>query len=244
MSSRKEQKEALRREREAREQAAKAAQRRKQLVGYGVGGALALAAVVIVVVVLAAGGGDGGPNGEGNAFPSGGKVEDPGPLSADVEAAADAAGCELKSNKVDDPLPDGSYHLQSETDSGNHKQNPPTSGLHNPIPADDGLYQEAPTDEQLVHSLEHGRVIIWAKPSLPKEDRAALRALFEQDDLQMILVPRANMPYAVAATAWNGDPKPTGVGRLMGCPRFDDKVVDALRAFRDEHRARGPEPVP
>ena len=246
MSSRKEQKEALRREREAREQAAKAAQRRKQMIGYGVGGALVLAAAVIVIVLVVAGGGDdGGPNG-GDVFPSGGSVADPGPLSADVEAAAEAAGCELKSNTVADPPAsgDGSYHLQSETDSGNHKQNPPTSGMHNPIPADDGLYQEAPTDEQLVHSLEHGRVITWAKPSLPKEDRAALRALFEENDPQLIFVARANMPYDVAATAWNGDPRPNGMGQLMGCPRWNDEVIDALRAFRDEHRGRGPEPVP
>ena len=242
MSSRKEQKEALRQERLEREQAAQASQRRKQMVGYGVGGALALVAVVIVVVLLVAGGGDDGGGG-GDVFPSGGSVADPGPLSADVEAAAEAAGCELKSNEVEDPLPDGSYHLQNETDSGQHKQNPPTSGLHY-LPADDGLYEEAPTDEQLVHSLEHGRVIIWAKPSLPKNDRAALAALFEQDDLQLILVPRTEMPFAVAATAWNGGPPANGTGRLIGCPQWNDEVIDALRAFRDEHRARGPEPVP
>ena len=209
--------------------------------GYGVGGALVLVALVLVLVM--AGCGDGGTKGGGDVFPSGGSVADPGPLSADVEAAAEAAGCELKSNKVDDPLPDGSYHLQNETDSGQHKQNPPTSGLHT-IPADDGLYQEAPTDEQLVHSLEHGRVIFWAKPRLAKDDRAALRTLFEEDDNQLILVSRANMPYDVAATAWNGEPKPTGTGRLVGCPQWNDKVIDALRAFRDEHRGRGPEPVP
>ena len=52
------------------------------------------------------------------------------------------------------------------------------------------------------------------------------------------------MPYAVAATAWNGDPQPLGIGRTLGCPRWNDQVPDALRAFRDEHRSQGPEPVP
>jgi hypothetical protein len=92
--------------------------------------------------------------------------------------------------------------------------------------------------------MEHGRVIIWAKPGLPEDARKTLRALFEEDDYQMVLTPRPDMPYAVAATAWNGDPQPGGTGRTLGCPEWNEKVVDALRAFRDEHRGRGPEPIP
>ena len=112
------------------------------------------------------------------------------------------------------------------------------------MPADDGAYSEAPTDEQLVHNLEHGRVIIWFKPSLPKSERADLKALFDEDTYQMLLVPRANMPYQVAASAWNGEPAPSGVGRLLTCDRTSDGMWDALRTFRDEHRSNGPEPIP
>jgi len=50
--------------------------------------------------------------------------------------------------------------------------------------------------------------------------------------------------YAVAGTAWNRDPEPGGTGRTLGCPRWSDGVLDALRAFRDEHRGNGPEPIP
>jgi hypothetical protein len=92
--------------------------------------------------------------------------------------------------------------------------------------------------------MEHGRVIIWVKPSLPKDQRADIRALVEDDPYQMVLVPRPNMPYAVAATAWNADPAPNGTGRLMGCNDVNDKTFDALAAFRDENRSQGPEPVP
>ena len=56
MSSRREQKEALRREREEREREAKAAQARKRMVGYGVAGVLVI--VVVVVLGLVALGGD------------------------------------------------------------------------------------------------------------------------------------------------------------------------------------------
>ena len=60
----------------------------------------------------------------------------------------------------------------------------------------------------------------------------------------MFLVPRKDMPYAVAATAWNGDPAPNGRGQLLLCNEVTPEMYDALRAFRDEHRSRGPEPVP
>ena len=59
-----------------------------------------------------------------------------------------------------------------------------------------------------------------------------------------MLTPRQDMPYAVAATAWNGEPGPAGTGRTLGCERWSDATIDALRAFRDEHRSQGPEAVP
>jgi len=239
VSSRKEQKEALRREREAREQAAQAAARRKQIVGYGVGGALALVALVIVVVVLAGGGGDGGGPGGGDLYPSGVGIPDPGPLSADVEAAAEAAGCVLQSNRAA-----SRDHLDDQNATENYEQNPPTSGRHFAVPAPDGIYDEQPDKEDLVHTLEHGRVIVWFKPNLPADDRGKLKTLFDEDPFHLVLTPdETNMPYAVAATAWNAEPDPLGTGQLMGCKTFNDKVIDALRAFKDEHRDRGPEVV-
>jgi hypothetical protein len=52
------------------------------------------------------------------------------------------------------------------------------------------------------------------------------------------------MPYAIAATAWGADPTPLGTGYTLGCANWSDNVIDALRAFRDEHRSNGPEPIP
>ena len=60
----------------------------------------------------------------------------------------------------------------------------------------------------------------------------------------MFLVPRPNMPYDVAASAWNAEPAPNGTGRLLLCDKYGPKVFDAIRSFRDEHRSNGPEPVP
>jgi hypothetical protein len=238
VSHRRDQKEALRREREQREQQARAAAQRKRLVGFGAGGLLAVAVAIVLILVLT--GGDGGGAGPGNAsdvFPDGGSV--PEQKLFDVAPAAKAAGCTLRSVRGRPAT-----HTTSLDERIDYKTNPPTTGRHYQIPAEDGIYGEAPQDEELVHTMEHGRVIIWAKPSLPEEQRAALKALVEEDDYQMVLVPRANMPSPVIATAWNGQPPPNGTGRMLICDELNDETFDALRAFRDEHRSQGPEPIP
>jgi hypothetical protein len=238
MAHRKGDKEALRRERERREAEARAAQQRKRLVGYGAAGALAVAAIALVVL-LAAGGGNGAEGqGGGDVFPEGGEVSEQ--TEFDLEAAADAAGCELRDTRGSGVL-DHTTSLDQKVD---YQDNPPTNGRHYQEPAEDGLYHEAPPDEMLVHTLEHGRVIVWAKPSLPREARETIRALFDEDDYQMVVVPRRNMEPVLAATAWNRDPDPGGTGRTLACDRWSDGVVDAIRTFRDEHRSNGPEPVP
>jgi hypothetical protein len=237
MSHRRQEKEALRREREQREAEARAARQRKRLVGYGGAAAMAIAAVVLIAV-LAGGGDAGGTQGGGDVFPEGGEVSEQTEL--DLDAAAEAAGCQLEDTKGTGVL----SHTTSLDERVKYTDNPPTHGRHYEIPAEDGLYQEAPPDEALVHTLEHGRVIVWVKPSLPAEARETIRALFDEDDYQMVVVPRRNMPYAVAATAWNGDPDPGGTGRTLSCDQWNERLVDAIRTFRDEHRSNGPEPIP
>jgi len=187
VSHRREQKERLRREREERERQVRAAQQRKKMVGYGVAGALVVA-VTIAAGVLLAGGGGGGGGGDAQAaevWPDGGSV--PEQKVFDVAPAAQAAGCALKDVKAT-----SREHTTSLSTRVKYTTNPPTSGKHYEIPAQDGIYGQAPQDEQLVHAQEHGRVIIWAKPSLPEDQRAALRALVDEDSYQMFLVPRAN----------------------------------------------------
>jgi hypothetical protein len=237
VSHRREQKERLRREREERERQAHAAAQRKKLVGYGAGGLLALAAVVVLIVV-ATGGNSGGSDAQAaEVFPDGGSV--PEQKIFDVAPAARAAGCTLRDVKAT-----SREHTTSLSDHVKYSTNPPTSGRHYQIPAQDGIYGDPPQDEELVHGMEHGRVIFWVKPSLPEDQRANIRALVDDDAYQMFLVPRAKMPYAVAATAWDADPAPNGTGKMMTCDEVNDQTYDALAAFRDEHRSQGPEPIP
>jgi hypothetical protein len=240
MASRREQKEQLRKEREQREATAKAGQRRKQLIGYGAGGAIVLVAVIVAVALLAGGGG-GSSSASSDVLPDGGNVPE---VKDDVEvaAAAKAAGCELKSVPVPE---DGRVHLEDLSQTVKYASKPPTSGQHYGVPAEDGAYEDPPDVKELVHTLEHGRIIVWFKKGLSADQRAALKAFYDEDTYQMVLVPdMTGMTYAVAATAWNRDPQPNGTGQLLGCAKFNDDVFTAIESFKDENRSRGPEPVP
>jgi hypothetical protein len=241
VSHRKQQKEALRREREERERQAREAKQRKQHVGYGAAGVLVLAVVTVLAIFALGGGGEdggGSASASSDVLPDGGSV--PEQAQFEVRPAANAANCRLRTVKGSGTQD----HTTSLDERVEYDTNPPTTGRHYQIPAEDGAYSEAPSDEELVHGEEHGRVIIWFKPTLPERDRANLKALYDEDSYQMFLVPRRDMPYAVAATAWNGDPPPNGRGQMLLCNQVTPEMWDALRAFRDEHRSRGPEPVP
>ena len=170
-------------------------------------------------------------------LPAGGDV--PEPRISELDSAARAAKCDLRSTRAR-----SSEHTNRLYEQIDYDTNPPATGRHFHASAEDGIYEEAAPDSAIVHSLEHGRVVIWFTPRLPVDARAGLRALAEQDAHQILVVPRSEMPFDVAATAWNNSPGPEGTGRLLGCPGFSQAVYDALRAFRDEHRGRGPEVAP
>lgn len=233
MSSRKEQKEQLKQERLAREAQRKAAEARRRRLGIVLGGALAVIAVAIVVVALVSGGGDGGGGAQdeeaATVYPDGGEV--PERREENLAAAVEAAGCELQLDLEEE----GREHIAGPNE--NYRTNPPTSGDHANDPASDGLYGESPSKEALVHTLEHGRVIIQFDPDRASEElRANLKALFDEDDYHVVLTPNnTDMRALVAASAWRN---------LLTCPEVNDRTFDALRAFTQRLRDRAPERVP
>jgi hypothetical protein len=234
---------------------AEPARGRGRALGYlAAGASIAFALVMIVVALASIGSGDDDGDGgdlaagtvtgesrdpahdllpEGGAFPAPRKVDG-------VRTAARLAGCELRSFKVE-----SKDHIQSPDQPVRYKSDPPTSGRHHPAPADDAAYAVAPDVRRTVHTLEHGRVVIWFDRDLPARARGALKAFYSDDPYQLLLVPdTTDMPYAVAATAWNRDPRPLGTGRLLGCDEYGDDLFTALDAFRDANRGRGPELIP
>ena len=148
----------------------------------------------------------------------------------DLDAAAKAAGCTLKSPKIEGRGHTTTRHVRSTSRSRRRRASTTRS------PAHDQAYLKNPGDERLVHALEHGRVIYWFKPNAPANVRGDLKKLYDEEKALVILTPNARpMPYQVAATAW---------GQLLGCPTYNDKVPDAFRAFRDAYRLKGPEYFP
>jgi hypothetical protein len=235
VTSRREEKERRRAERLAAEEEAARAEARRRRLGITVGAVLGVAAVAAIVIAVA-GGRDAG-NGKTGATTTVPKVPIPPPKTTDLRAAATAAGCRLRTFL---PGPQDRHHV---TVLVRYKQNPPVFGPHDPTWAHDGSYagQGAPKTEMLVHALEHGRVVIWYRPSIGKRRIGQLQTLFAEPfsgqptGYKQILAERPNMPSEVVATSW---------GQQLSCPRFNDKVFDALRAFRARYVDRGPENIP
>jgi hypothetical protein len=226
MASRKEEKERRRQERLARERAEREQARRRRLYATVVGAVLVVAAIGAVVAVVAAGGGDGDGSSEGSGI---GVEPAPPPTQriTALDAAAKAADCRLRNPPIE-----GATHVQKKV---KYKTNPPTSGNHNPVPADDDAYGTPPPTEKLVHSLEHGRIIVWYKRSLPERRIGQLKGLFDQDPYHLILAANNSMPFELAVSAW---------GHSAACKKVSDESFDVLRAFRDRYRDKGPEFVP
>ena len=170
------------------------------------------------------------------ATPAPTSVDDLPPVKTrTLPAAARAAGCTLEN-----PPDQGVEHEQREFTEADYNSNPPTSGTHFPTWYEDGVYAPGTTPElgRLVHALEHGRIEIQYKPGTPAATVGRLEKLVDKLDsgYHMLLFENATkMPYEIAATAW---------GHLLGCPKMNDQVFDALRAFRKNYVDKGPETVP
>jgi hypothetical protein len=239
-----------RRRRRSRERAESVA-RRQRWVLYGLAGSL-LAAVLAGAVVAIFSGGAGGESPpvepeeipeEAHVDPESGFVSDPvafdaregiepPPLhEADLRAAAKLAGCELELNPPDD----GEGHLRPGAPPPRYSTDPPSSGDHADTPAADGAYVDAVPTGGYLHALEHGRVAILYDPALPEEEQLAIKGVFDEDPQGLLLFPRPDRAYELAAVAWT---------RLVTCERYSPAALDILRNFRDVYRGQGPEDQP
>jgi hypothetical protein len=115
-----------------------------------------------------------------------------------------------------------------------YQVDPPSGGDHLAAPASAGSYRvgNVPADGNLVHSLEHGFVILWHRPDLADAQLDQMLDVAEPYARDVLVVPRASLPTPVAATAWH---------KRLQCPSLE---LDVLRRFVDEFRNDGPENVP
>jgi len=144
---------------------------------------------VLILVLLgglipACGGGGGGGNGSGSA----------------------ANGAVVFSDAAIETFPDeGNTHVPVGT-VVNYQTDPPTSGNHYPDPQPGGYYTSPVASGFLVHSMEHGGVIIYYDASgLSADNLLALQALAAAHPgtfSQVVVVPRVDPVYPIILTAW------------------------------------------
>lgn len=127
----------------------------------------------------------------------------------------------------------GRQHLPDGTKI-TYDTNPPVEGDHYPEPQDAGVYITPPADGHLVHSLEHGAIILWYNPKLLSQDQMKqLTNLFNSISLsKTIMTPRDSMDVLVAVSSW---------GRILKLKTIDEKQI---KAFFETNYDRGPEQAP
>ncbi len=128
------------------------------------------------------------------------------------------------------PANEGGGHV-APGEAVRYRSDPPTSGVHDPTWIDPGAYQRAQSRSKLVHSLEHGIIVVYTDTpgAAAREILNGWADLYGGPWSGIVLVPKPGLGEAVVLTAWN---------RLLRLERFD---ADAAAAFIDAYRGRGPE---
>jgi hypothetical protein len=183
------------------------------------------AAVVAFVVFNDPGGNAGHPTPvDPDATPSGIEAE-PLPDSGDEALLSDVRTFESE----------GTAHVSQDTDV-DYDTNPPTSGDHYASPAEPGFYEETPPLGNLVHSLEHGNVVIYYDPGAitpaARESLEAFVAAHGDDPWAAVIVaphPSDSIDTPYVLTAWT---------RML---EMDEYSAEQVRAFLAEYLGRGPE---
>jgi len=182
-----------------------------------IGGAIALAALIAAAAILATvvlGGGS-------------------------ADATLRDAGCTI----VKKPAL-GRGHVANISKDFKYNTFPPTTGPHNPTPAIYDFYSDPVEQSRLVHSLEHGSVVVQYGAQIPESTVAEIRDWYLGDPDGIIVAPLPALKDKLVLEAWTSpdaapgqDPGP-GEGIVASCPGFDEKVFDT---FTDTYGFRGPE---
>ncbi|HEY9737787.1 MAG TPA: DUF3105 domain-containing protein [Trichocoleus sp.] len=107
----------------------------------------------------------------------------------------------------------------------------PTSGPHDPNPVMPGVYTDTQRPEQLVHSLEHGNIVIYydQPPSAVLQTLESWVEQFPGAWDGVVVVPYDGLGEKLVLTAWT---------KKLEMPQFD---AEAAATFIDAYRGRGPE---
>lgn len=116
---------------------------------------------------------------------------------------------------------------------GGERLRPSVDGPGTAAAAEPRFYEEAPPADRLAAALRAGVIVIYHRPGLADERLAQLRALQSVVPRGTIVTPdTSGMRYEVAVAAYR---------RRLGCMRFTDAAIDAIRLFRGRYIGIGPD---
>lgn len=128
----------------------------------------------------------------------------------------------------------GNEHVAEGTDI-DYDRTPPTGGMHYTRPVNAGFYEEPQPYGSLVHSIEHGAIVVYYDPAelspAAEEHLKSMAETYTGPWQSFIAVPNPgdNPEAAYVLTAWE---------KRLTMDEYDPEVV---RQFTGEYLGRGPE---
>ena len=156
----------------------------------------------------------------------------PPPIAAGVQAAAQAAGCTVKSWPSE---ANPQNHIQGE--AATSVSVPPLSGAHNPRWADWGVYNRPVPFKYQLHNLEHGGVFVHYGRDVPVADVNAIREWWARSPAYILVAPDTAAQFPATAVVAGSQQ------RWLVCKPFRAAQIAAIDAFAQEYRGRGPEQI-
>ncbi len=135
----------------------------------------------------------------------------------------------------DERVTSGQPHAEPGTPIS-YPSTPPYAGPHWSTPRPCRVYQEQQAFEGLVHTMEHGGVIIYFQPDVFASDEVnELRTValdLLNDNKRIVLTPHRDIQSRIVLAAW---------GVLLPLDDFDETII---RDFTDTFENEGPEKIP
>ena len=98
----------------------------------------------------------------------------------------------------------GAQHVARGQSHPAYNSNPPTSGWHwGDGVAGPGIKTESVPDELVLHSMEHGAVVVWYREGLEQSEVNKIKEAFSGSSGKKIMLPRKDLDVPVALTSWN-----------------------------------------
>lgn len=126
---------------------------------------------------------------------------------------------------------EGRGHLAPGETPPTYKSNPPSSGTHNVSSYPAGIYDNNADISQMIHSLEHGYIILYYN-GISQNEINSLINIQRSDPFKVIVAPYPNMEQKVALVAW---------AHMQNCDGVNEA---AIRSFVEQFRNQGPEQAP